>query len=228
MRYSDIVAGMLGQGVAYSGDSDDLDLVLGEDDDELEDLLMGDDEDLLDELFAGDDDEDEDDIIAGLYDIIAGRSGRRRKKKRKGRKKSRARAIKQILQRRLAEKGAVVRQTGPTKAREWQLNFDSETPVPGGATRTIIRQPQVIFRGERLIVPSDIAGQFLIVDIIVGQRSQFAATGSAPARTYQENAVGSRLALDTAQISQNLVLRVENIGSTDQRFVASMIGTIVD
>ena len=39
---------------------------------------------------------------------------------------------------------------------------------------------------------------------------------------------GDRLSLDTAQISQNIVLSVENIGSTDQRFIATLVGTAVD
>ena len=207
-RYADIVAGMLGQGIAYDSAGDDgLDLVLGDDDDYLESL-------------GGDDDLE--DIIAGqYYDVIAGARAKRKKQ-------NRQQAIRRIVAERVAKQGAVVREMGPKKAREWNLGFDSESPVLAGQTRQVINRPQVVFRGERLMVPSDFAGQFLISDIVVGTKSQFAATGSVPARAFQENAVGGRLSLDTAQISQNIVLSVVNIGSTDQRFIATLVGTAVD
>jgi hypothetical protein len=198
-RYADIVAGMLGQGLAYDSAGDDMDVVLGDDDE-----------------MAGADIED---ILAGQFmDIVAG--ARHKPKKQQ--------ALKRVMAERLMKHGALVREMGPTKAREWNLGFDSETPIAAGQTRQVINRPQVVFRGERLIVPSDFAGQFLIRDIIVGNKSQFAATGAVPARAFQENAVGGRLALDTAQISQNIVLSVENIGTTDQRFVATLVGTAVD
>jgi hypothetical protein len=112
------------------------------------------------------------------------------------------------------------------KGREWVLGFGPVTVVAGTGT-TIITSPQVVFRGERLIVPSDIAGQFQIDDIRVGNKSQLVSANSLPARTFDEQGVGVRLQMDTAQISQQIVLSVTNFGGADSVFRASLIGRAV-
>lgn len=116
----------------------------------------------------------------------------------------------------------------PRKVREFVLGFDSGTPVAAGASVAIIALPQVPFKGSRLVVPSDIAGLFLIADLRVGKNSQFVSAGAVPARTFAENGVGVTLALDTAQVSQQIVLQVTNFSGGAARFVASLIGTAVE
>jgi hypothetical protein len=140
-----------------------------------------------------------------------------------------AAAMQAAMAQRAVQSGLVVTQTRPTKAREFPLGFDSGiTPIPAGGTASITSRPQVPFRGERLIVPSDIAGSFTITDLRVGKNSQFSSSGAVPARTFQENAVGIRLQLDTAQISQDITINVQNIGGAPQTFRASLIGSALD
>jgi hypothetical protein len=133
-----------------------------------------------------------------------------------------------MVQQMLARNSVLTQEQDPTKAREYPLGFVSAAAVAAGASVDIIAQPQVVFRGERLIVPSDIAGGFVIDDIKVGKNSQFASSGAVPARTFDEQGVGVRLRLDTAQISQQIVLSVTNIGGAPAIFRATLIGTAVE
>lgn len=137
-------------------------------------------------------------------------------------------AIQAAVARRMVNTGLVVTPERPTKAREFPLGFESPAAVPAGGAATITSRPQIPFRGERLIVPSDIAGSFSILDLRVGKNSQFTSSGAVPARTFQENAVGIRLMLDTAQISQDVTLQVLNIGGAPQIFRAAIIGSAVE
>lgn len=137
-------------------------------------------------------------------------------------------AMQAAVAQRMVNSGLVVTQTQPTRAREFPLGFESSIPVNPGQTASITSRPQVPFRGERLIVPSDIAGSFTLLDLRVGKNSQFSSSGAVPARTFQENAVGIRLQLDTAQISQDITINVQNIGGAPQTFRASLIGSALD
>jgi hypothetical protein len=78
------------------------------------------------------------------------------------------------------------------------------------------------------VIPSDIGGSFVVDDLQVGKNSQFANDQPVPARVFDERAVGVRLRADTAQVSQNVVLRVTNVSGAPLRFRACVIGTALD
>lgn len=137
-------------------------------------------------------------------------------------------AVQNAIAQRVVDSGLIVQREQPTKAREFPLGFESPTPVAAGGTLSITSRPQIPFRGERLVVPSDIAGSFSILDLRVGKNSQFVSSGAVPARTFQENSVGIRLQLDTAQVSQDVTLNVQNIGGADQVFRAAIVGAAVE
>lgn len=128
----------------------------------------------------------------------------------------------------MARNAKVLTETQPTQARRFPLGFSSDAVILPGAQATITSQPQVLFRGERLIVPSDVAGDFTIDDCKVGKDSQFVATGPIPARTLQENAWGVDFQLDTAQVSQFISLIVTNIAGASRQFRATLIGSAVE
>jgi len=115
----------------------------------------------------------------------------------------------------------------PQKSREFPLGFP-ETDIDAGGTADVTSFPQVPFRGERLIVPSDIAGLFSIDDIRVGKNSQLVASGPLPARAFSEVSVGVGVHLDTAQVSQQITLRVRNISGQTATFRAMLIGRAVE
>lgn len=128
----------------------------------------------------------------------------------------------------LGQNGVLLRDNPPTQSRMFPLGFVSTGAIAAGAQQIVISRPQVIFRGQRLIVPSDIAGAFTIDDVKVGKNSQFVAEGGIPARVLQENAWGVFMQLDTAQISQNVQLTVTNISGAPVTFRAALIGNAVD
>lgn len=128
----------------------------------------------------------------------------------------------------LARAGVLVREKKPTKARRFPIGFTSDGVIPAGGSAVIVTRPQVLFKGERLVVPSDIAGDFVIDDIKVGKNSMFAAESSLPARCMQEDAIDVAMHLNTAQISQDVSLAVTNISGADRTFRAMLMGKVAE
>jgi hypothetical protein len=117
-----------------------------------------------------------------------------------------------------------------TRRREYPLGFESITPggIAPGASEVVRADPQISFRGERLVIPSDISLFFSLDDIIIGKNSQFVSSGAVPASAFSEVAVGVRLNLDTANVGNLISLRVRNIGPDPLVFRATLIGTGVE
>lgn len=114
-----------------------------------------------------------------------------------------------------------------TRRREYPIGF-FQADVLAGAAATVIANPQISFRGERLVVPSDISLFFEIEDIVVGKNSQLVSAAALPASTFSEVGVGVRLNLDTANVGNQIALRVRNIGGDTVSFRATLIGTAVE
>ena len=191
------------------------------------DLLDGDDSlgfettEILGDLLDGDDeagefvgDDSGDDILGA---VLAAR------KKGNARKQAMAR---DLLRRRVAA-GSLLRSVTPRSSREYALGLGS-TSVAGTSSANINVQPQVIFRPERLVVPSNIAVDFLITDIKVGKNSQLVSTGALPAVMFTENAFGVRLKMDTAQISMFVTISVTNQNASARNFQGGLVGPAVE
>jgi len=98
--------------------------------------------------------------------------------------------------------------------------------VPGVPAVPVVSRSQLrAFRGERLVVPSDIAASFSLLDVKVGNRSQFANSVQIPAETFVEGAVGVRLSLATAVTAMDIALIVANQTGAPLAFRATIIGT---
>jgi hypothetical protein len=142
-------------------------------------------------------------------------------------------ALQRLVAERIADRGTIVSEQPFRAGREWVIGFDPVTlparvaPALLGASVLVVTQPQVVFRGERLIIPSDIGGGVQIIDVKVGNRSQLAAGASLPGRTFDERGVGVRLQMDTAQISQQIIIIAANTTGADITFTASIIGRAV-
>jgi hypothetical protein len=175
----------------------------------LGELLDGDDESGK-ENFVGDDSGD--DILGA---ILA--------KKSSGNKK----AMMRDLLRRRVQAGTLMRSVSPRSSREYALGLGS-TVVGGSSSANINVQPQVIFRPERLVVPSNIAMDFLITDIKVGKNSQLVSTGALPAVMFTESAFGVRLKMDTAQISMFVTISVTNQSPNARNFQGGLVGPAVE
>ena len=131
-----------------------------------------------------------------------------------------------LLRRRVAS-GSLLRSVSPRSSREYALGLGS-TSVTGSSSANINVQPQVIFRPERLVVPSNIAVDFLITDIKVGKNSQLVSTGALPAVMFTENAFGVRLKMDTAQISMFVTISVTNQNPAARNFQGGLVGPAVE
>jgi hypothetical protein len=136
-----------------------------------------------------------------------------------------SRAMVRAVARRRADSGTLLKESSPTKSRQYVLGFDSQVDVLNNATATIVSQPQVIFRPERLVVSQP---SFLIQDFRVGKNSQFASAGAVPSEAFQANAFGVRLKCDTAQVSSQITIIVTNISGADSRFTAALFGDAVE
>lgn len=179
----------------------------------LGDLLDGDDES---GEFVGDDE-------SGASDADVLGAILRRNKSGSAQKTAMARD----LLRRRVQSGTLMRSVSPRSSREYALGLGS-TSVPGSASANINVQPQVIFRPERLVVPSNIAVDFLITDIKVGKNSQLVSTGALPAVMFTENAFGVRLKMDTAQISMFVTISVTNQNPNARNFQGGLVGPAVE
>jgi hypothetical protein len=173
--------------------------------------IMGGDDDALGELIG-----DDNDILGALMQKRAGKSRNAKKQ-----------ALANALMRRRVQDGAVLRSVPPRNAREYALGLGS-TSVLGNSSANINVQPQVIFRPERLVVPSNLAVDFLITDIKVGKNSQLVSTGALPAVMFTEQAFGVRLKMDTAQISMFVTVSVTNQNVQARNFQGGLVGPAVE
>lgn len=114
----------------------------------------------------------------------------------------------------------------PSKSRRYTQGF-GPVSIPGGQTVLVTVQPQTIFKGKRLVIPSDFAGVILINDLKIGNVSQFTSSNPVPGRGFTEFAVGTEQDFDTAQISQQISLNVTNTSNTAVTFTAMIVGLSV-
>jgi len=108
------------------------------------------------------------------------------------------------------------------------------TPVPIASTAQITSRPQrVAFRPERIFVSStDIGGSgsaanWIINDITIGNRSQFAQSGALPGDMFSNQAIDSFVTFETAQTAMDVVMIVTYQGGTEggTPFYGAIIGT---
>jgi hypothetical protein len=171
--------------------------------------IIGADADLLDALSMSGDYDGE---IGGYQEIVGGGAP--------GRNRNAARAIKM--------RHAVAVEEGKYSVRRrFPIGF-VVTTVNATLSATITSLPQDLFRGERLVVPSDIAFDFGISDFKVGNESQFVAGGEIPAAMFTEVAIDTDVHFKTAVVGNQLVLVVRNKNTlSNLDFTAGSIGAAV-
>jgi hypothetical protein len=168
--------------------------------------------------FVGDDDSGDD-----VGDDMIGAFLRKKKAKKNNRQRAQALAL---MRKRIAA-GSLLRGVPPRNSREYALGLGS-TSVQGNSSANINVQPQVIFRPERLVVPSNLAVDFLLTDIKVGKNSQLVSTGAIPAVVFTETAFGVRLKMDTCQIAMFVTISVTNQNPAARNFQGAIIGPAVE
>lgn len=203
-------------------------LYLGRDDR----FYVGEDEDNdLAGIFSGDDDDDDDSVgedqIIGLDQIIGALVKQAVKAKAKPKKVSGNQQLLSLL--------ALAKQAGgaATKRKSRDTVYEQPLPIPPtsfttGQALDIELRPQRLFRTERLVVDSVIAPFFRILDLKIGQQTQFVASGALPASIFSEVAVGVRLKGDTANLGNTIIVSAQNIDATTRVFGGAILGTVID
>lgn len=112
-----------------------------------------------------------------------------------------------------------------TSKRRYPLGF-VPTDVLTGQTLNIPAAPQNLFRPERLVIPSDIAFDFGVTDIKVGNTSQFVQNTEVPAVLFSEVAINTNVYFDSANIGNQVSVQVRNKSAGTLNFTAGLIGAI--
>ena len=116
-----------------------------------------------------------------------------------------------------------------SKSREYTMGFaGAPVAIAGGAVANLKASPQVPFKGRRLIIPSDVAGALIILNLIVGKNPVLVSADAVAARAFTELGVGVDLNMDTAQISQVINLSLQNTSGATVSVVPTMIGTAME
>lgn len=121
-----------------------------------------------------------------------------------------------------ARNGFMLAPKCPTMAAKEFLGFP-ETDIESGATVTIITQPEVTCKVLRLVIPSSIAFQLLVVDFKIGKWSHLANSEPFPAAMVDEQATDVLLDGMTAQANTNVLLTVKNTSNATVSFTAGCI-----
>ncbi len=137
---------------------------------------------------------------------------------------SHARAKKVLHQLAMRHGGAVVN-NGVNKRRRYPIGF-VPTDIAGTTAALIPAAPQNLFRPERLVIPSDIAFDFGVRDVKVGNQSQFVQSVEVPGALFTEVSIDTNVAFDTAEVGNQISVDVRNKTAGTINFSAGSIGTI--
>lgn len=179
--------------------------------------LIGDDPDALLEALS---------VSGGMPDLLVGGDGSSEiigalvGAAQAGNQKARA-VVAKIAQR---NAGAVV-QRELDRRRRYPLGV-VPTTITAGTQSQIPASPQNLFRPERLVIPSDIAFDSGVVDIKVGNTSQFVQSAEVPGALFSEVAINTGVNFDTAEIGNQISATIRNKSASSIEFSAGFVGTI--
>ena len=118
----------------------------------------------------------------------------------------------------------LVREEGYSEGRTLVIGFEF-LAIAAGASATVTQRPQVLFRPQRVVVPSAVAPNFTITDIKVGNKSQLVSSGPVPAEAFAQTSFGVQMKMDTCQVSMDLIIEVTNISGAPDDFRAAIYGS---
>jgi len=125
--------------------------------------------------------------------------------------------------------GVQVRETGPSKQRNFPLSFNSAGTVAAGTTVIIAVLPQVkIFRGQRYAVADSIAPFFLVNSVTIGTVNQFASAGAMAGETISSRAFGVAMEFDPCELGKQISISVTNTDSAAHPFLSTLFGLALE
>jgi hypothetical protein len=135
-------------------------------------------------------------------------------------------AFQNALAARLAKRAPITQKVHPTKKRRWTIGL-GPAAVPPSSTVTVQSQPQVLFRGEKLINTGDSTGLF-IQGLFVGNKSQLPTFQSPIAvGTYAGGVLDNELMMDTCDPALFITVQVQNTSAATLTWAMSIIGHAV-
>lgn len=117
-----------------------------------------------------------------------------------------------------------VQQREPSRRRYWHAPFPA-TVINTTVTTTLQMAPQELFRTERMFLPSNVANDFNVTQLFVGQKNQLLVAGEINGSVFSEVAIRSFLNLDTANIGNTVSLSLRNDGLTNVVPRPDLLGT---
>lgn len=122
--------------------------------------------------------------------------------------------------------GGMLVERPPTAKQVVFLGFGPQS-INASATFVFSSQPQRIFRGERLTIPSSLANNFSINDLKVGTDSMNVGSGPIPAAVFSELGMLVALEIETASPGILILLSISNLSAGPQSFFSGLLGTSV-
>ena len=118
----------------------------------------------------------------------------------------------------------------PITMRSETRDYQPMKIVPGKQVDVIVRPQVIAFRPEDIAITGD-RSRWLVHDIKVGNRSQFAGKrGPAPGAEFGPGGILEHLRLETAQTAMDITLVIEYVGpeAEGEVFEATMVGLAAD
>lgn len=127
----------------------------------------------------------------------------------------------------VAPRNALVDYPGPSRADRVVLPMSSGVNILPNTSAQITSRPQTVaFRPERLIIGGN-AGDWIINDVKVGNRSQFSQSGDVPGEMFAATTIDSFVSFETVQTAMDFVVLVTFVGASESGapFVCGVLGT---
>lgn len=118
----------------------------------------------------------------------------------------------------------MVQNREPSSRRYWHAPFPA-TAFATTVAANLQMQPQELFRTERMFIPSNLANDYNITQLFVGQKNQLLVAGEINGSVFSEVAVRSFLNLDTANIGNTINVTLRNDGLTTTTPRPDLLGT---
>jgi hypothetical protein len=136
-------------------------------------------------------------------------------------------AFAQALARRVAARAPMTKQVQPTKKRRWPIAF-GPSAVPPSTTITATANPQVLYRGEKLINTGDTTNLY-ISSLFVGNQQQLPSLGNPiSVLSFSPGVLDNEMLFDTCQPALSITIQVQNLGTVNtQTWAMTLFGHIV-
>jgi hypothetical protein len=127
----------------------------------------------------------------------------------------------------IAGRAQLVERPGPHRADRITLPMSSGVAIFPNTSAQITSRPQAVaFRPERIIIGGT-PSSWIVNDVKVGNRSQFAQSGDVPGEMFAATTIDGFVSMETVQTAMDFVMVVTFVGDNQEgaQFVCGVLGT---